>query len=319
LLHVVYKDPFGGSYPIGATANDLNRVLQGTGVTFTQVNELAKQNGITLLDSTGHLIPAAVGQFVEAMQAAVAAATHWTNTLTDQQTLMDTRRAVYGVSGNPAAALVDELALLKQQASALYQQYFGGVNIAGEAATLPGRDDLRKRLERLYEDMQRGLFGEGAWGGFDKTTLAQLLSTVGSELTALGDSASNAAKNLRDISVPQIFKRELAAFNARDPNMPGYGYGANAPVPPYGAPPPTPAGGWPWNRPGGGWLWGTAGGGTPSKSTQGGGTWVFSAGSIVIQGANKTAEQLLAELTEAARKKALARSRDSSYPYTKIQ
>jgi hypothetical protein len=225
-----------------------NRLIAETGLTFADLNRLAKDNGIELLDSKGRLSAEALEHFTEILAATRDAALRWGNTLDDLTSQRDLFRDIHdidtsGLEGMTRVVL-DSADILKGLAPALYHRIFDGLDLT----TVSGRNLLNDRLNQIIDEELTPEFqrGEG-WlaelmkqSGF--TNLADfnkwLLSTDNAldQFTKTTLEATDALGN-----VPDAFKNLLAQdrFRAIAPTLPPGSGLTPQPLSPPTAPMPT--------------------------------------------------------------------------------
>lgn len=227
--------------------------------------------------------------FASALDAIEDKITAFGNTLDEQRTRLDLRARLFG-QDSPADALRRELDLLSTFAPELGRA-FQGLDVV----TDQGRAAIRTALQNLFLAIEEGLLSEEALGQL--TGLGDLLGIIGNvdaALNGFADAADSATASLRN--VPDGFKLALRRFESsfaeiRLPSTPLPTMTAPAlpppifdpaPVSPTFSPPPIV---------------------DPAPLAP---TFTFESGSIVIEGSERSGEQLLDEVTKAARLKSLA-------------
>lgn len=264
----------------------LTASLKKVGLTFEQLDAIAKANNITLRDSRNNIIPQSLRDLQKALEQAAKEALSFGGSLSEQRKKIDIGNAVRGTVDSPAQSVKDNIALLNKFAPALA----GSLN-GISATTTEGRDKLRAGIVSLLDQFEKGTLSLNDLGGLSRDEFLQLLADVGKSLTSLGDTASSVAEKL--INVPTGFKVALARFTAQDaispinrirpptfdPSspFPGDGGGSAVPLPP---------------RPG-----------VPGRPlTPGGGDthFHFDKDAITIQGSDKTAKELFRDVALAA-------------------
>jgi TP901 family phage tail tape measure protein len=225
-----------------------------------------------------------IDEFTTALDAIPVKITKFGDTLDQQRSLLDLKAKLFG-EDSPAAAIQRELDLLGQFAPQLAQQFQGL-----DAITAEGRAAIRTALQNLFTQIEQGLLSEEALGKLEG--LDQLLSIITNVDTALDSftDATNAATAALT-NIPDGFKLALRRFESTfaEAAFPASGGTMTSPLSPPASPAPMASP--PTFDPGR----------LPSGST-----FAFAAGSIVIEGSTKTGDELLDDITAAARRRSLA-------------
>lgn len=269
-------------------------------LTFEQFQQIVKDSGIQLFDSTGHLIIPALDQFTKYVQAASAAAVKLTSSLSDQTSLKDLLERVFGRTDD-TNKLSDTIDLIGKMSPAL-GHLFDGL----DAATAEGRAKIEAVLQGIATQIASGTLTPEQLGMF--TSVQELIGTilgVQDSLDALGKTAEKTAGGL--LNVPTGYKVALARFNATDP-ITGAVSNPFTPRAPKFSPIVPPV----LKFPGGGSSGSAATGDGASGLTPGPVVYQFAAGAIVIQGSEKTADELFDEIIKTGQQRARAQFGDST-------
>jgi len=197
----------------GAIGIDLfNKVITQFGTTFAEINEIAKQFGITLLDSSGRIIVAAFEQVAQAIDLAAEAATKFANTIDDQQKKIDLFNNVFDVEQTPAQIIQDQAALLAKLSPELFKQFFAGVDLGDPAA-------VKKAVQAMTKALLSGALDAKAFGAlFGKDDLIRIIEGFETGLDQLTDTVNDA--NAAITNVPDWFKTNQVRFLSADPFNP---------------------------------------------------------------------------------------------------
>lgn len=255
-----------------ATA-DLIAKFREMGFSLEEMAEIARQSGITLLDSHGRIIPQAVEQWREQMQLAAQAATRFKNTVDDQTSALKLRNKAFGIEETPSQVITDTIALFKKFAPELFEKFFAGITSASDPAA------QRIAIQRFVEDFIANLIPPELFKGLDKEDVMKFIDEWLDAIGEMTEAANGATESM--LNVPQGFKVERARFMATLAEVV-----RRLDPPPTPAPPPVvPIGG----------------GATPpvTSNTQ----FIFSEGSIVVDAKDKSAEELVNEISKELKKR----------------
>jgi hypothetical protein len=84
-----------GTLPLGSTMAEINKELARFGLTFADVNRVAKENGIDLLDKKGRIVAGTFDQLAKAIEINTALLTTYGDTLADQAAKVDLYNDVF--------------------------------------------------------------------------------------------------------------------------------------------------------------------------------------------------------------------------------
>lgn len=216
----------------------VNQLLADLGVSFADLNRLAKELGINLLTEGGKVAADALDEFAEALGYNVKIITQLNDTLETFRSTQDAYNRIFNIEDTPLSALQDALAELEQFAPAIYAQLTQGI----DASTASGQAALREALKTLFTRLR----GEGTslaeLGGFaDINALIESLLKTDGALDRFRETTEAATASM--LNVPQGFKVALRTFQAtvampRPPTAPPT---APPPAPPVYMPPTGPA------------------------------------------------------------------------------
>lgn len=262
----------------GSPNAQLSALADTYGLSFVQLAAIAKQTGITLMDSAGHAIPEAFKQLVEAIGYTVKSITTFGTSMDDLKLKQDAYERLFNVAQTPGQKANDALDLLSQMAPALAQKMgLSGLDLTsagGRAAALGG-------LQDIYKLIASGNLSADLLGSFtDKTQLLQSVLNVKDAMDAL----AGAVKPLTT-DIPKAIN--LALYERT------FGTGVEQGGDPYTS--------------GTGGSTGSGGGSTsrpPSGPTDTGGGFVVHGGITIVSSGKETPEELLQKLERAAKERA---------------
>jgi hypothetical protein len=217
-----------GTLPLGSTMEAINKELGRFGLTFADINRVAKENGITLLDKKGRVVAGAFDQLAKAIGINVELLTTYGDTLADQTAALDLRSDVFDVEQTPQQIIKDQVGLLAKLAPELFAQFFAGVDLSDIAA-------VEAANRRLTEALLSGALDLSAFGGLlDKDELVRIITGVERGLDGLSEGLDKATESI--LNVPTWFRTNQVRFESVDPFIP------EIPKAPEGPPTPLPPG-----------------------------------------------------------------------------
>lgn len=198
----------------GVTAGSFQfvlKTLRDLGVSLGELNAIAEDNGIQLLDSEGRIIAGAFAQIAERLGITEDALTRWGASLDAQRNKLDLRALVAGIDRSPIQRITEELGLLVGADSPL-KNLFKGLN----ADTAQGRTQIRAALANilgLIDANKLTIEHLGTLTGIDDLT--SIIRNVATALNEMDQKTRDLTESLTN--VPQGFKVALARFNATAP------------------------------------------------------------------------------------------------------
>jgi TP901 family phage tail tape measure protein len=191
---------------------EINRMLEGTGLTFADLKKKADELGISLFDEKGFLNPAAFEILAEAAAASAEALRHFSDTIDNQLRQLDVISKLQGPEGlTDTAQLANQTKVLFDNLGQGALSFVEGINTTTEE----GRQQMRAALLRLIEAIQSGALGFEAFGKFESADdLLEFIDRYADSLNALDEATQEATKSMAN--VPAGFKIDLARFTAQD-------------------------------------------------------------------------------------------------------
>ena len=207
-----------GAISVGdRTANqwaEVNRVLASVGLTFAEVNAIAKANGITL-EQNGRVVAGAFGQLAPAIDAARAAALSLAQTVDAVTNRQSWLRDIEDIDTTSAAGLQrvldDTAATFAKFSPELARVLFGGLDLTTAAGRAQAdlnitelarqylSDEFKAGRGALYEALKRSDF-------LSAEDFAALLAGADNALDGFAESVRNATAELTEFNVPPGFR-----------------------------------------------------------------------------------------------------------------
>lgn len=188
----------------GLADNDfINKQLQQFGISLADINRIAKDNGITLLDSQGRVVAGSLDALDKALGSVIFQSTHFANTLADQRSLADLTLNVKDVT-DPQSIVKSWLTSIGDLFPKLFEQFFAGI----APTDTKGLKDAEKRFLAaltLDPDLLAKL-------GLTTADLLALFGGLETGLDGLAGAVNAATESMRN--VPQWFKIEGFRFDA---------------------------------------------------------------------------------------------------------
>lgn len=198
--------------PVREAQADFIAAIARTGFSVTELAGIARDFGITLLDSTGRIIPQAVGQFVERLELARLAAFRFENALDDVTLATRLRNAAAGIEGTPERILTDTLLDFKKLAPAIFEQFFASINFA-DGLSASELTDIRRQSQALVEAFLTEALNPDLLLGFKSPEeFAQFMLTWIESLNQMTAATDAVTRSL--VNVPEGFKIDRARFQA---------------------------------------------------------------------------------------------------------
>jgi hypothetical protein len=197
------------AFPSDLATDRTRDLLAKFGLTLEQVNKVAKDNGITLLDSKGRVVAGTFDQLAKALGITAQQLTTWGKGFADQLNLRKLIDRAAGLEGSPSRDIQNSIAEIIDQAGPSIDAMFKGIDATTEA----GRDRLRSVILSLAKSIEAGTITLDQLGGFKNVQeFGGALGDVLDGLDAMADATAKVTDSL--LSVPEGFKVALARFNA---------------------------------------------------------------------------------------------------------
>jgi hypothetical protein len=189
-------------------------ILAQYGLTLEQVNKIAKDNGITLLDH-GRVVDDAFTQLAEALGITADILTHWGKAFDDQRKLQDLEFRAQGITRTPAEHVNDLLDSITAQTGDAIDAKLRGLS----AGTEGGRDAIRDAVFDLLERVRLNDISLDDLGEFKN--VQEFVDSLGLTLDGL-DAFNEGLDAVTDslLNVPQIFKLARVRFESMLPEIP---------------------------------------------------------------------------------------------------
>jgi TP901 family phage tail tape measure protein len=189
----------------------LQAVMQNTGLSKKELEEIASRFDITLFNDKGNLVAGTLDQLHEAIQLTIRQLTTFGTSLQDVQNINDIRKDLFNIPETPASLIQEQLDIIKDFAPALFTKFFDGLS----PVTEEGRAKIEQAFQRLFEFIaDEGLFKDPLL--LDKFTgiedVLEIIKNFASAMDDARESAEEVAKEL--LNVPAGFKIERARFLA---------------------------------------------------------------------------------------------------------
>ncbi len=200
---------FPGSNPAERQGIELANFLLPLHLTFTDLDRIAKDYGITLRDSNNNLILPAFQQFADALKLGAQQAIQWGEGLDAQRSQAELRAKVYNVPDTPASRIQRELGLLNLAGPGIRDRFAGA-----DTTSAAGRASIREQLKALYEaTTQKGALTALDFGKLNLDQLAGIIGTTADALNELDKTTSAATASM--LNVPTGFRIARAEFEAQ--------------------------------------------------------------------------------------------------------
>ena len=220
-----------------AAAALLRKQLKEFGSSFAELDKIAKDNGITLLDEKGRLVAGSLEQLQEALGITTDILTTWGKSFDDQQRLADLARHAGLTENTPADQLADTVKNLEAQVGPAFAGFLSSFDEAGELASADARERLRKVIQQMVVAIQNKAITLDDIPGFkDVNEFGGALDAALNGLDAFDEGLGKVTDSL--LNVPEIFKLARVRFESALPEDLGVPQGP--PVPPVTVPPEPP-------------------------------------------------------------------------------
>ncbi len=190
-----------------STRNALEGALKAAGSSLAELQAAAELVGIELFDSAGRLIPDAFALLDDAIELHIRSVTEWRRTLDDTRSRMELEANVFDFPATAQRSIEQGIAQLRTLAPAIFEKFFAGVDLEDavqvEAALRLLTRTLLDNIGTLAGDFD-ALFG--------RDELIQVIELVESGLDGLAGAANTVTASL--LNVPQGFRLERARFEA---------------------------------------------------------------------------------------------------------
>ena len=188
-----------------AQINALTPVLSKFGLTFDQLEAIAKSYGLDVLDSQGHIVSGALQQLATALDTAAKAAFTFGTNLSSTQSLLELQDKLAGKT-SPQDELNRAVAAFQTLAPKLLPGSYDTTSAAGQAA-------LRAQLQSDVAKAVAGTIPVSDFGGFQNINdFVSATSSVIDALNAMG--AATDAVTTALTHVPTGFKLARAVYTA---------------------------------------------------------------------------------------------------------
>lgn len=274
----------GSSRALIDAQQDFIAAINATGLTIHEMDAIAKQFNITLLDSEGRIIPQAFLQLQEQIRKTREALFKFQTTVEDVSLERRLRNAVGNVPETPEQIISDTLQDLRKLAPELFERFFDAIDFS-DGLSQNELAEIRRQSKQLVEDFFSGVIGPDDLPGFETPQeFEQFVLRWLDALNSMADAANEVTKAL--VNVPEGFKIERARFNATDPFV---NQNIIRQIPPFVPPPPT-----------------TTHGSLPTGVVPGGGTVINVSGPVTIDAKDRSMEAAFSDLQVLLKRKARA-------------
>jgi TP901 family phage tail tape measure protein len=190
-----------------AAIENINKQLEGTGVTFANLQKAADELGIQIFDTNGKIRPEVFDQLRQAADLAAEGLRHFSNSIETQTQIAETKAKLQ--TGAP----LDDMQSLQIMFDTLQKMAPELANFIGaiDTTTEEGRRALRERLLALIQAIEDGQIKASDFGAFENAdALLAWAGEAADALNSLSDAADQASQN-----VPQGFKLALREFQSQ--------------------------------------------------------------------------------------------------------
>jgi len=188
--------------------------LDRFGLSLADVNRIAKEKGIELLDSKGKIVGGAFAQLAEALRLQIEQLTKFGASLDEQRLKLSLRSEVFDIDQTPTQRFNDALKLLATQSEAL-SGAFAGIDVSTVAGRQAAEDVLRAFVERL----EQGSISAAEFDKFGgKDAFIQWILDADKALDDFTSAIDKAAGAM--LNVPKVLKVATLAFQAQRTSNP---------------------------------------------------------------------------------------------------
>jgi hypothetical protein len=193
----------------GKAREDVERELKRFGLSMADINRVAKENGITLLDKNGRIVAGAFEQLVAAIAMTREAFFDYSDTLADLTTKTDLYNDVFNVEDTGQQVIRDQLAMFETLAPDLFKEFFAGIDLTDAAA-------VEAALQSLTTALLNGtLEASETLKLMDRGELERIILGVAGGLDKLRDATDNMTESM--LNVPEWFKVNQVRFESVGP------------------------------------------------------------------------------------------------------
>ena len=193
-------------------ADAFDRLLRGAGSSLAELQKIAAQNGIQLLDSKGRISAKSLELLNESIQQTVRDLTTFSGSLSDQSFIADARRQIFDVDGDINKVLQDNLDLFRKFAPELFDRFLKGADVG----SADGRKVIEEGIRKIFELAATNQIDPSiikAFGSIED--FVNFLVGVDNALDQFSDTAKDANKALGEmINVATGFAVSNRAFKA---------------------------------------------------------------------------------------------------------
>jgi len=205
----------------GATLNarDFDRYLRAAGSSLAELQEIAKQNGITLLDGKGRVVASALDALGQSITAMIEINTKWQNGMNgtiasfdDLRQSVDLFNDVFNVEDSPQRAIDQALSEIATLSPKLFDTFFKGIDPTDAVAM----ENALQQMTRAFLENAEG-FGLLMGGLLDKTQLVQIIQLMAGAFDKLRETTDDLTESM--LNVPTWFRREQTRFESVTPRI----------------------------------------------------------------------------------------------------
>lgn len=216
----------GAFEPVGISAREgLEALAREAGFTADELLRLAKENGITLLDSKSRLVAGALEALDQAMRQAAQEAEGFSKTFSDQLDFLGLESRLRGEKQTPEVRFRTEVEALRQAGAGGIAKGFEGADTAAEI-----RAEALRQLE-LFKNKAIPPEQLGTLSSDDFKRFLNDAANAADAMDQLANSAQDASRQLQN--VPDFLKLGELEFGARRTGVEGLPTGV---LPPSGTP-----------------------------------------------------------------------------------
>jgi hypothetical protein len=182
----------------------VNWQLAQFGLTLADLQKIAQQNGLTLLDQDGRLVAASFADLQKAIELTIASTNRFADSVDGTRQQLELAQKL-GLPGAPR----DQLGLDQQLLGQLLPSFKAEI----DKAFAQGPDAVRAELQKLFGLITQNFFVDNPAelkGSF--TDLTNAIGDTADQINKLGGAANDAVTSL--LNVPSGFKLAAAEFNA---------------------------------------------------------------------------------------------------------
>ena len=201
---------------VGRTGNsaleEFNKILRDANVSLADLQRIAEQHGLELLDEKGRLVAEAFERLrKEIIEAAEAAFGFNASLFEDQQTLLGLRSRALGLDQDPSAIFSQNLEAAGAVGAEVFEDFFGGIDLSDA-------DAIRQASLDAIEAWESGAIDIEDLGGLTRDEFLEIIRSgldAADAIDGMSEAAREAAQEF--INVPLGFRQAQLAFEAQDP------------------------------------------------------------------------------------------------------